>query len=258
MPPANRTPYTQVLSALRKTDLVRLCVEFRLPPDGSVVALRHRLKDYLNLHREALYRNARYNALFPRHRRVNQGPPAPPPSSRSPSPALSYVSQSQYGSDDSWHGIGGDPVVNHAHDPQPLPPHQEPIPGVHEQPHFPEFPEGSPPFIPPQHSRSPSFSRRDSPALMANIGAGCKYLLTPGHDYYVLPFSRHYTVSHTLFMRLFFAPLYLWSGTMQPFIIETLCSLGHYAVLTLRVAFINLYCLEAHSVITVPPFFFSS
>jgi hypothetical protein len=105
------------------------------------------------------------------------------------------------------HGIGGDPVVNHAHDPQPLPPHQEPIPGVHEQPHFPEFPEGSPPFIPPQHSRSPSFSRRDSPALMANIGAGCKYLLTPGHDYYVLPFSRHYTVSHTLFMRLFFRAL---------------------------------------------------
>jgi hypothetical protein len=41
---------------------------------------------------------------------------------------------------------------------------------------------------------------------MANIGAGCKYLLTPGHDYYVLPLSRHYTVSHTLFMRLFSRP----------------------------------------------------
>jgi hypothetical protein len=34
---------------------------------------------------------------------------------------------------------------------------------------------------------------------MANIGAGCKYILTPGRDYYILPFLRHYAVSHTLY-----------------------------------------------------------
>ena len=67
-------PYTKVLSALRKNDLARLCAEFRLSSDGSVVALRNRLKDYLNIHRDTLYRNPRYNALFPRHRKPVRRP----------------------------------------------------------------------------------------------------------------------------------------------------------------------------------------
>ena len=81
---ANMPPYTQVLSALRKNDLICLCDEFRLPTEGSVVNLRNRLKDYLNLHRNTLFRNPRYNPLFPRHRRpvqpIQQPEQASPPS----------------------------------------------------------------------------------------------------------------------------------------------------------------------------------
>ena len=41
-------PYTTTLSLLRKIDLMRLSLEFRLSTDGSVVVLRNRLKAYLN------------------------------------------------------------------------------------------------------------------------------------------------------------------------------------------------------------------
>ena len=107
-----RTPYTQVLSTLRKTDLVRLCLEFRLPADGSVVVLRKHAKDYLNLHRDRLFWDQRFTALFPRFRR----PVEPPPPSSSPplSPTLSYVSTSSTVSYGSWHGVqrhdDGDPL----------------------------------------------------------------------------------------------------------------------------------------------------
>jgi hypothetical protein len=116
---ANRTPYTKVLSALLKTELVRLCTEFRLPIDGSVVALRLRLKDYLNLNRDALFRNPRYNALFPRHRRLINHPPPPliiparavsHTKSPSSSSILSYKSSSPALSYDSWHGFDNQPV----------------------------------------------------------------------------------------------------------------------------------------------------
>ena len=99
MPPG-AAPYTKTLSALCKTELVRLSREFRLPTEGSVVVLRNRLKVYLNAHNEVLYRNPRFNALYPKHRRIQHQPVVAP--QRSPSPALSEKSF------DSWHGIGAD------------------------------------------------------------------------------------------------------------------------------------------------------
>ena len=102
---ANGPPFTKVLSALLKPDLVRLCTEFRLHGNGSVVVLRNRLKDYLNIHRNTLLVNPRYTALFPRHRRPNQPSPSPSRSSHtsSRSSSLSYVSSVH--SFPSWNGI---------------------------------------------------------------------------------------------------------------------------------------------------------
>ena len=136
-------PYTQVLSALCKNDLVQLCAEFRQIAQGSIVNLRNCLKDYLNLHREMLYRNPRYNALFSRHRRLNKphqlSTPSwsptpsshastPPASDRSHSPTLSYA---------LWHGIGGheanhdnDQLDTHVIQPPPVPIQHN------QQPHF--------------------------------------------------------------------------------------------------------------------------
>jgi hypothetical protein len=156
-PQAIRTPYTKVLSALLKTELLRLCLEFHLPTDGSVVALRLRLKDYLNLNRETLYRNPRYNALFPRHRRVINNIPPPLiiqalPLSRtrssSSSSVLSYKSSSPARSYISWNGIEDQPVPpqQHApapqlHAPQPLSPQHLPPPL---EPHAHHIPPPSP------------------------------------------------------------------------------------------------------------------
>jgi hypothetical protein len=52
----HRAPYTKLLSALRKPELVRLCGEFRLSLVGSVVVLRNR-KGHL-LHRDTTHDNA--------------------------------------------------------------------------------------------------------------------------------------------------------------------------------------------------------
>ena len=132
MPPrqqarAGRTPYTRVLSSLRKTELIRLCIEFRLSTDGSVVALRNRLKDYLNLHRNTLYRNPRYNGLFPRHHHGNQRAPSSRPSSiassRHNSPAQSSQSSSRSSSYESWHGIQNQLVPPNEVPPQAVPHH---------------------------------------------------------------------------------------------------------------------------------------
>jgi hypothetical protein len=139
--PANRRPhtvYTKLLSALRKTELVRLCLEFRLNADGSVLNLRNRLKDYLNLHRDTLYRDPRYTGLFPRHRRLNQPPPIltnssrtissnpPSPSTPPASPGLSYAPSSPALSFASWNGIEEQPHVPpiHVHPPVDHPPAQ--------------------------------------------------------------------------------------------------------------------------------------
>ena len=96
---ANGAPYTKVLSALLKPELIRLCGEFRLAADGSVVNLRKRLKDHLNLNRDRIYRDDRYKALYPKHRRVGE------PAAREQSPARSDHSF------ESWNGIGGQPQV---------------------------------------------------------------------------------------------------------------------------------------------------
>ena len=93
---AHGAPYTKVLSALLKPDLVRLCGEFRLAADGSVVNLRKRLKDHLNLNRDRIYRDHRYRALYPKHRRVGE-----PAARQSPAPSDQ--------SDQSWPGIGVQP-----------------------------------------------------------------------------------------------------------------------------------------------------
>jgi hypothetical protein len=170
-PQANRTPYTKVLSALLKTELLRLCLEFHLPTDGSVVALRLRLKDYLNLNRDTLYRNPRYNALFPRHRRViNHLPPPlliqPLPLSHtrstSSSSILSYKSSSPALSYGSWNGIEDQPVHPQQHVPAPqlLPPQQPPPP---HEPHAHHSPPPSPSNYGSDHDFPP-------PAVHAAIG----------------------------------------------------------------------------------------
>ena len=86
-------PYTMTLSLLRKIDLMRLSLEFRLLTDGSVVVLRNRLKTYPNAHQDILYHNPCYNVLFPKLRRLNPPPNSPQlsfyaPSNRSHSPSL--------------------------------------------------------------------------------------------------------------------------------------------------------------------------
>jgi hypothetical protein len=110
MPPPQELPYTQTLSALRKNDLLRLTVEFRLPVEGSVVILRNQLKKYLNSHRDTLYRNPRFTALYPKHRRPARQSSFAPSNSRnsrstpsvSPSPHPSPSPTPSYG---SWNGI---------------------------------------------------------------------------------------------------------------------------------------------------------
>ena len=109
---ASLTPYTQVMSSLCKPDLVRLCSEFKLARDGSVVQLRNHLKHYLNLHRGHLFHNPRYTVLFPRLWGPNQPPPPP---SVPTSQAISYRSPSPAFSDETWHGVqdqDGDDISN--------------------------------------------------------------------------------------------------------------------------------------------------
>lgn len=179
-----RTPYTQVLSALRKVDLVRLCEEFRLPTVGSVVELRTRIKDYLNLHRETLYRNARYTALFPRFRKINQ---APPPSPSPPhSPTLSYTSGPSDSSYGSWHGVDEhddgepaaviqdipqQPIVQNHHHHHHEQPHQ---PQEHPYPVFNEIQEPHPHFLP--HPSPPPNSDHGSLHPVVHAGDGREYL----------------------------------------------------------------------------------
>jgi hypothetical protein len=51
---ASKQPYSMVLSALCKTELIQLSLEFKLPTDGSVIDLRNCLKCYLNFNRDTL------------------------------------------------------------------------------------------------------------------------------------------------------------------------------------------------------------
>jgi hypothetical protein len=185
---ADIPPYTKVLSALLKTDLLRLCVEFHLPTDGSVVALRLRLKDYLNMNRDTLYRNPRYNALFPRHRRPtnHQLPPLVIPrlpashtKSSASSPALSYVSLSPALSYASWNGI----------EDQLIPP-QHPVPG---QPHVPAQ------HLPPPHQPLPPHDPHDHlvPPPSPSIA---------GDDQVFLPPAVHAADGRKFYFSSFFPP----------------------------------------------------
>ena len=171
------TPYTRVLSALRKT---KLCVEFRLSTDGSVVGLRNWLKDYLDLHCNTLYRNPRYNGLFPRHRHGNQRAPSLRPSSIASSchnsPAWSSQSSSWSSSYESWHGIQN----------QLIPPNEAPPLAVHHHPPAgPHQPSPNLDYIHPEEFYdhplppwSPSVTNSDQglppPAVYA--AEGCKFL----------------------------------------------------------------------------------
>jgi hypothetical protein len=150
-------PYTKVLSALLKTDLVRLCVELRLPSDGSVVGLRTRLKDYLTRHRAALAINPRFTALFPRHNRINQ-PPAPLPLPNNPPPPPPSTSALSYADDEfePWNGIEGHEAPGDEQDLVPIPP-------LDQYHHGPVFPQDDydhdpppPPSSPPGSSSGPS------------------------------------------------------------------------------------------------------
>ena len=160
-PLVNRPTYSRTLSALRKSELVQLSVEFKLPTDGNVVFLRNRLRVYMNYHRDALMNNPRYRALFPRARDPNipirrSDLPSQTLRTRS-SPALSYDhSPSPALSYDSWHGIEDDQVPIppvQAHQPSPQPPHpllhhQEPI-IYHHPPPSPSSSESSADSLPP-------------------------------------------------------------------------------------------------------------
>ena len=185
-------PYTQVLSALRKNDLIRLCDEFRLPTEGSVVNLRNRLKDYLNLHRNTLFRNPRYNPLFPRHRRPVQpiqqpeqaSPPSTPPSS--PNPSHRSSSRASTRSYDSWHGIDrhSDNQDDNDFDDNPLlqPPQfphgvqHLPLQQILQPPHDPHFLPANPyaDYLPPP-SNAPAGSQRGSVPPAALPTDGCKH-----------------------------------------------------------------------------------
>jgi hypothetical protein len=106
-PPISRHPYSSVLSALCKMELIWLFLEFKLPMDGSVIDLRNCLKCYLNFNCDTLYQNLRFNALFSRHR-GNNPHLSPHPSSHTlcaSSPDLSYRSLSPVESFTSWHWI---------------------------------------------------------------------------------------------------------------------------------------------------------
>ena len=224
---ANMPPYTQVLSALRKNDLIRLCDEFRLPTEGSVVNLRNRLKDYLNLHRNTLFRNPRYNPLFPRHRRPVQpiqqpeqaSPPSTPPSS--PNPSHRSSSRASTRSYDSWHGIDrhSDNQDDNDFDDNPLlqPPQfphgvqHLPLQQILQPPHDPHFLPANPyaDYLPPP-SNAPAGSQRGSVPPAALPTDGCKH------------FSLILTLVSSLFLR--YSSYALGNYGFLMFFLAALCS----------------------------------
>lgn len=203
----NPAPYTQTMNTLRKPDLLRLSREFRLPTDGPVPTLKHRLKGYLNLHRDVLYRDQRYTALFPRHRRAGEPSNSPsPPAPLDSSPSMSYLSLSPDHSFGSWHGIEEpphSPILHH----QQLPP-EVPVavgPAQPDEPYYPPPPPSIPPSVP------------GSPPPIDHLGAERKFFITSFSFLHV--FSRRHlspfflrTVRHS---RVFFLT----------YLAETLCSL---------------------------------
>ena len=174
-------PYTATLNFLRKIDLLRLCLEFKLPSAGTVVTLRKDIKKHLNSHRDTLYHNPRYAPLYPKHRQRNRNP-SPAPSflnsnftpSHPPSPPLSYRSPSPTPSDESWNGIQD---LRLHHSPPPIqpqlpgsPPHQEAPPQLlddHDPPFQPPSDYGWPPD-PPHAAYIPNGRKSHSPFFPAH------------------------------------------------------------------------------------------
>ena len=228
-------PYTQVLSALRKNDLIRLCGEFRLSSDGPVVNLRNRLKDYLNLHRDTLYRNPRYKPLFPKHRKPIQprqrhdNPSSPPPS---PDPSHRSSSRSSSRSYDSWHGIDGhtdrqgsddlheNPLLFPPHSPpRALNPHLQQL--LQQSPEPQPFPANQDPnYLPAPSNDIPNSQRGSMPPATQPIDS-CKH---PFHRildvvYSIIFISRSFlsfldTMKSYIFL---FSTVALWASTLFRF-----------------------------------------
>ena len=117
-----RCPYSTVLSALCKMDLIWLSLEFRLPTNSSVINLRSHLRCYLNFNHGTLAQNPGYAALFPKHKCANQPLASHLLSNTlcmSP-PALLYHNLSLTPSFTSWHSIEDEPCGNQPH-PSPQP-----------------------------------------------------------------------------------------------------------------------------------------
>ena len=120
-------PYTHTLSLLRKIDLIRLSLEFKLRTDRTDVILRDRLRVYLNSHSETLYKNPQYRPLYPQLRRPTQPALSQAPEachldhySSSPTVVKSFDSSTQ--SCGSWN--------SNLHAPPPPPPPSLSIPST--------------------------------------------------------------------------------------------------------------------------------
>jgi hypothetical protein len=144
MVPPQELPYSQPLSALRKADLIRLSVEFKLAVDGPVTTLRNRLRVYLNSHRNSLYPNPRFKTLYPKRRNpsISLPPETRSQNSRSISPSNNH-------SDASWNGIRSQPSPHPSSNPSSHPsPRSSPhptAPGNRSPPLAPHSELGSPP-----------------------------------------------------------------------------------------------------------------
>jgi hypothetical protein len=217
MPPQLPQPYTQTLSLLRKIDLIQLSLEFKLPTDGSVVNLRDRLRVYLNAHRDTLFRNPRYNPLFPKMRRPPQRPALPASSAsaptlsyRTPSPDGSVSSDSSVHSYESWNGIEANPhplnqqpqlhpppLHPHPVHPPPVIVHQDPVAQFHPppSPSLPSSNPGSPPpnDMIPEPRKSPFFDPSSSRSHRVHARYICTFTIIP--------------IPHIIVVRLFPLPL---------------------------------------------------
>ena len=153
-------PYTTMLSLLRKINLIRLSIELKLPTEGNIMVLKDRLRVYLNAHSETLYKNPRFQPLYPSIRRLPQAArqPALPVSNRTPSPSPSDSSESSADSFESWNGIQAELPVYHQV--APVYPAQPPVvpAEVVEQVPLDFYP---PPPPPPPPSPSPSVPASD-------------------------------------------------------------------------------------------------
>lgn len=233
-PPINRLPYSRTLSALRKTELVQLSVDFKLPTDGNVLTLRNRIRVYMNYHRDVLINNPRYKALFPKAREPNipmrrsnlSSQTVRTPSSaglsyhRTPSPTPSF---------ESWNGIEDDQIPVPLIPPHPIlqhppPHHQEPVIFQH-----------------PPPSPSVSDDSVDSPPPVVHPAGSRKFVSFTSTLLFIIFSLRHYAVVFPFpFLDTMKSFPLSFSDTMKSFVFfslpttVTLCSpilIRHYAAL---------------------------